>query len=119
MAIDWLTIPHWLPTRLNKMIGVHWATVQNLKRIDREMVAYYASSAGLRPATRRRQVSIELTLGPRQHGGDPDAYWKSLLDALVHAKVLRQDSHKWCQLGSVEFKRGDHQSTTIKLEDVP
>ncbi len=118
MATEKLTIPHWHPTRLNQMMGGHWSKGHRLKRVDRDLVASYASLSGLRPTTRRRQVSLELTLKPRQRAGDPDAYWKSLLDALVHAKVLHQDSHKWCQLGEVTFKRGPYESTTITLEDV-
>ncbi len=118
MAIEQMKIPYWHPTRLNKMIGVHWATVQKHKRIDRDIVALYAIALGLKPTSRRRQVSLEITLKPRQRGGDPDAYWKSLLDALVHAKLLRQDSHKWCQLGEITFERGSYESTTIRLEDV-
>jgi hypothetical protein len=55
-------------------------------------------------------------LGPRQRGADPDAYWKSLLDALVHAGLLVDDSPKWCELGPVRFERECRRKPAIQLE---
>jgi hypothetical protein len=48
----------------------------------------------------------------------PDSYWKSLLDALVHAGLLVDDNRQHVQLGEVEFERGTARATTITLEDL-
>jgi Holliday junction resolvase RusA-like endonuclease len=49
---------------------------------------------------------------------DPDASWKSVLDGLVHARMLIDDSRKWCKLGDVTFERGSERATTIQLTDI-
>jgi Holliday junction resolvase RusA-like endonuclease len=49
---------------------------------------------------------------------DPDASWKSVLDGLVHAHMLIDDSRKWCKLGDVTFERGSERATTIQLTDI-
>jgi hypothetical protein len=59
-----------------------------------------------------------LTLGPRQRGGDPDAYFKSVLDALVRAGLLIDDNRQGAELGDVTFARGLARRTEIVLEDV-
>lgn len=89
-----------------------------LKRADRNLVAGYARMAGIPWAMRRRQVDLMITLGPRQRGADPDAYWKSLNDALVKAHMLVDDSRQWVRLGPVEFERGPERSTMITLRDL-
>ena len=61
---------------------------KRLKKADREVVGLHARLSGIPPATGRRRVSLVLTLAPRQRGGDPDAYWKSTLDALTACGLL-------------------------------
>jgi len=112
-----LTVDGWHPARLNQLLA-HWAVRARLKRADREMVALHARLAGVPPATGKRRVSLVLTLGPRQRGGDPDAYWKSVLDALVHAGLLLDDNRQGVELGRVAFRRGEIKATRIVLEDV-
>jgi hypothetical protein len=113
-----LTIPDWQPHRLNQLLSCHWATRGRLKRQDREMIGTYALLAGIPKAKGKRRVSLLITLGPRQRGADPDAYWKSLLDALVHAGLLVHDSPKWCDLAPVRFQRGRRRQTAIRIEDL-
>jgi Holliday junction resolvase RusA-like endonuclease len=74
---------------------------------------------GVPPAAGKRRVSLTLTLAPRQRGADPDAYRKSLLDALTHAGMLLDDNRQGVELGPVQFIRGEHKATAILLEDVP
>jgi hypothetical protein len=103
------------------MDGNRWRR-HRLKKRDRQMIAGYLRLAGvILPLDRRaippRQVSLRVTLPP---GGqpDPDALFKSVNDALVQARALRDDSARWCQLGPVTFERGKALSTTIILEDL-
>jgi hypothetical protein len=113
-----LTIDGWHPARLNQWDGHHWRVRSRLKKKDRELVSLYAYLAGIPRATGRRRVSLRLTLAPRQRAGDPDAYWKSTLDALVHAGLLVDDNRQSVELGEVTFERGSIRRTAIVLEDV-
>jgi Holliday junction resolvase RusA-like endonuclease len=64
-------------------------------------------------------VSLRITLARGQRGPDPDAWWKSALDALVHAGLLTDDNRQGVELGPVEYDRGPHRKTVITLEDIP
>jgi hypothetical protein len=112
-----LTIDGWHPSTLNRLLGCHWGKRSRLKRSDREMIGWSARLAGTPPATGRRCVSLLLTLAPRQRAGDPDAYWKSILDGLVHAGLLLDDNRQNVELGAVVFGRGKTRATTIRLVD--
>lgn len=101
-----LTIPNWHPVRLNQLLGCHWARRGRLKRQDRNLVAVYARLGCIPQARGRRRVGLTLTMAPRQRCPDPDCFWKSLNDALVHAGLLVDDGPKWCELGRVRFQRG-------------
>lgn len=111
-------IDKWHPTRLNQLITCHWATAGKRKKHDQQIISLSVLGAAVPKATRRRRVSLEITLAPRQRAADPDAYWKSTLDALVKCGALVNDSRVWCELGPVEFQRGTVASTVIKLEDL-
>lgn len=108
-------IPNFHPTALNKLMGVHWSISHKRKKGDANIIrAYYHH---MKPATKKRLVSLTIVLGKGQRGCDPDAYFKSALDALVQAGQLVDDSPKWCELASVVFERGD-MATIIALEDM-
>jgi hypothetical protein len=113
-----LHIPSWHPARLNELLGCSWQRRHRLKKADRELVALYGKLARIPPATGRRRVCLHLVLGPGQRAGDPDAYWKSLLDALVACGLLVDDSRQWVELGEVTFSRGKARAAVITLEDV-
>ncbi len=111
-------VPNWHPTRLNDLLGVHWGTAHKRKQADKEMVAAYARMAGITLAKGKRRVRRIITLGPRQRGGDPDCFDKSLLDALVACGALKGDSKEWVELMPVEYATGDEKATTVLLEDI-
>lgn len=113
-----LTIPNWQPTRTNTLMNCHWATRARFKRNDAALVTVASHEAGIPVATGKRRVGLHLTLGPRQRAADPDAYWKSLLDALVHAGLLVDDNRQNVELSPVTFGRGHARATTITLEDL-
>jgi Holliday junction resolvase RusA-like endonuclease len=113
-----LTVDGWHPARLNQLMHCHWSARGRLKRADRQIVGLYARVARIPPATGKRRVSIEVILAPRQRAADPDAYWKSLLDGLVHAGLLLDDNRQSVELGSVTFRRGKEKATVVVLEDM-
>jgi hypothetical protein len=113
-----LTIPRWHPARLNEIMGRHWAIGHKRKRADAITIGWHAKASEIPHAEGRRRVSLVIVLGPRQRAGDPDAYWKSTLDGLVLAGLLRNDSSRWCELGTIEFRRGTEHATEIILEDL-
>jgi hypothetical protein len=112
-----LTVPNWHPARLNQWDGRHRSVRHRLKKADRVLLGWYARGARVPPARGKRRVSLVIVLGPRQRAPDPDSFWKSTLDALVVAGLLVGDSPRWCELGTVAFRRGPQRRTEIVLED--
>jgi hypothetical protein len=113
-----LVIPAWAPARLNQWDGRHWSVRARLKTFDRNMVATYALKAALPRATGKRRVTVTITLGASQRACDPDAYTKSLADALVHCGLLRNDSREWVEWMPFRFERGAERATAIELMDI-
>lgn len=113
-----ITIPHWHPTRINRMLGRHWSFGYRRKTLDKTVVAAWTFGRDIPAATGPRRVHLVLTLGKGQRAGDPDAYWKSLLDALVHCRLLVDDNRQHVTLDPIEFVRGKSPETTIVLEDI-
>jgi len=111
-------IPNWRPATLNSLMG-HWSKAHKLKKADREMIFAYCN--GLPRASGKRRVSLHITYGKGMRVCDPDAFWKSTLDALVQGKMLVDDSDKYVELGEVKQKRvakGVHMLTRITLQDI-
>src|SRR5262245_7019908 len=113
-----IRIPNWHPARLNGLMHCHWGTRSRRKRADRQVVSVYAKLCHVPKAKHRRRVDLCLTLGPRQRGGDPDAYLKSLLDGLVACGLLTDDNRQGVELGQVTFTRGSVLATEITLTDL-
>jgi hypothetical protein len=115
-----LIIPNWHPTALNVLMGGHWATAYRHKMADMNLICCYCLKHRIPLAQGPRQVDLLITLktGGRQRGCDADAYWKSTLDALVHARMLIDDKRLYCKLGDVTFDRGLERATTITLTDL-
>jgi hypothetical protein len=108
-------ISNWHPTPVNKIINSYWSIAHRLKKADKAMVYFYGKD--IPKAEGKRSVKLLITLGKGQHGCDPDAYNKSLLDALVYCGLLKNDSKELVELQPVEFKRGE-KATTIVLEEI-
>jgi hypothetical protein len=106
----------WQPQRLNDLMHCHWSKKNRLKKSDRDIVAYYAS--WIPKAVGKRRVTLTITLGPRQRGGDVDAWWKSTLDALVCCQLLRDDCKEWVELAPLVYERGPERATSLTLEDL-
>jgi hypothetical protein len=113
-----LEIPGWMPTRLNQMTGRHWAKGHRLKKHDKEIVAIAVAMGGVPAARCRRRVSLLIVLPKGQRAPDPDAFDKSLRDALVACGALKNDSAKWVQGDDPRFARGRELVSFVTLEDV-
>lgn len=115
-----IEIPRWHPTPLNKLLKAHWRERARLKRYDRDVVISHCLLENVPPATKKRRVSMTYIRGRGQVGPVPDvdALWKSLLDALVAASVICDDSHEWVEIAPVAFDRDKSSATIIELEDI-
>jgi hypothetical protein len=117
MATHTLTVPNWHPARVNELLG-HWRKAHRLKSADRNTVVLEAYRQGVPKARGKRRVHLEIVLGPGQRGADPDAFWKSSLDALVRAGLLVDDRKECVELAPVTFSRGERKATVITLTDL-
>ncbi len=121
-----LVIPGWVPPSLNMARGHHWSRSRDNTKAVAEMVAAYALKAGVplvsesyRPV---RRVLIDVT----KYGKlmDPDNLLKSLLDGLKLARLIVDDSAKWCVWSqpTMEQLKGPKQpkgwGTVIVIQDV-
>lgn len=111
-------ITGWHPAKVNQWDGRHWAVRSKLKKADRDTVFWAVRAFGVPAASGKRRVGLTIVLGPRQRAGDPDCYWKSLLDGLVAAGVLVDDNRQGVELEPVRFCRGKCKATIITIEDV-
>ncbi len=113
-----LLIPNWIPTPVNQLMSCHWATAGRRKAADKNLICAYCLTNRLPLAQGPRRVDLFLTLkGPgRPH--DPDAFWKSLLDGLVHARMLIDDDRRYSKQGDVEIEYGAKRQTVIVLTDL-
>lgn len=114
-----LTIVGWLPARLNEQLNNRWKKGR-LKKRDRQRVNVAARFAKLPRATVKRRVQFTLIFGKGVRQGDPDAYLKSGLDALVYAGLLRGDTFKDVETMPIRPGRTKdaHSITIIELQDL-
>jgi Holliday junction resolvase RusA-like endonuclease len=110
-----ITIPDYRPPSLNQYIGKHWSIGHKMKKQCKELVLAY--SRHIPAATGRRSVQMHVVLGKGMRQHDADNTQKLILDALVHAGMLVDDSPKWVEFLGVTYERGVHQ-TIISLEDL-
>lgn len=115
--INKLRISRWRPALLNELTG-NYHKANRLKKVDRNMIGYYCLFNRIPVATGRREVSVHIVQAPSDRATDADAYWKSTLDALVHAKMLIDDRDEWCEQGKVTFEKGNERETVITLTDL-
>jgi Holliday junction resolvase RusA-like endonuclease len=103
---------------LNKLLTRNWRAAYGRKKQDREMVAIAALASGIPKAIGKRRIELEVILGPRQRGCDPDSYWKSLLDSLKHAGMIVDDSKNYVVLEPVKYIRGKTAQMRVYLSDI-
>lgn len=112
-----LTLEGFLPHSVNQLVGGHWGQGAQAKGADMLRIRLECVAQGIERARGRRRLSVVFV----QRMGrlaDPDNRLKILLDGLVAAGVLIDDSQEWLQLGTVEVIRGPGKSTRCILEDI-
>lgn len=105
----------WHPTHLNKLMKAHYYRANAMKRSDRAIIAHYCKD--IPKAQKKRFIGLIIELGYRQRGADVDAYQKSLLDGLVHAGVIKDDSKEWVEIYPVQYVRGTEAATIIRISE--
>jgi hypothetical protein len=120
VAGDWqvLILDGIQPPTLNQLMRGRIRDRIRLGKAFRAIVIGMARNQGLVPAKGKRRVNICVTLPKGKRAPDPDALYKSVGDSLVKAGLLKGDSYRWVQWGTVEFLRGSELSTSIYLEDL-
>ena len=112
-----MEIPGWHPVELNKLIG-HRMKTASLKKHDCKIVCDAVVAYGIPRATVKRKLDLTLIYTAGDRTRDKDAYWKSLLDALVHSGALFNDSRHWVDYDKPRYARGDVKTTFITLQEM-
>lgn len=112
-----LVIDGWHPATLNQLLAGRWQAAR-LKKVDRHIVAAYFALSRIPMAKGKRRVQFTITLAPKMRAADPDAYFKSALDAMTKCGAILDDNRQSIDLGPMLFDRGPRKRTTITLEDI-
>lgn len=114
-----VTIPDFLPLSINEMLRMKPGHRSRVLKAEGELVAGYFIQARIPHATTKRRVHLTFAApeGRGEKVGDPDARLKSLLDYLVRAGALVDDSAKWVETPPPTLERGKKR-TVIVLEDI-
>ena len=111
-----IQVNNWHPHTLNKLMKAHYHAANRMKSGDAQMIAAYARIARVPKAVGRRKLEIKIQATGKF--ADPDAYYKSVNDALVTLGYLKDDSSKWVEITPTTFVRGKSKATTIILTDL-
>lgn len=113
-----LNLDGWLPTTLNQLMRLHHHARNRRLKGDADLIAVEAQYQDIPKATGKRRVSITIRQRKGVKTADPDAYLKSLLDALVSCQALVDDSGEWCEIGSVRYEVSERKGLVVELEDI-
>jgi Holliday junction resolvase RusA-like endonuclease len=97
-------------------MGGHWSNRGKLKNAD--FMQIWTATRSIPAATQKRLVDIKVYISGSGRSPDPDNLCKSLLDGLVKAKLLKDDSATWCYCNPPEIIRGIQKGTEIFLQDI-
>lgn len=109
-------IQDWHPTTLNKLLSLHWSRAGKLKKADKAVIWPY--SFGIPNAEGKKSVEIIITLAGPGRSPDPDAYLKTVGDALVACGKLKDDNIHGVEWLPVKLERGKRKATKIVLRDM-
>lgn len=102
-----LVLPRWRPPLQNEYRGRHWSVAHRLRCTATDILAAHALQQRVPRATGRRRLTLSVRLAPRQKRWDRDASDKLLLDALINAGLLIDDSDRGLDgRMEVDFHRG-------------
>jgi hypothetical protein len=114
-----LHIPGWRPALDNELFRLHWSRRLSRKRHDAQVLATAALALGVPRATGPRRLGV--TIYGRYHRGavpDDPAPYKSLLDGLVHAGLLVDDSAEYLELVWPPHYLPGPRATHLTLEEI-
>lgn len=125
-------IPNFLPTPLNQLMRMNRHKRNRILKSEYDLIAVY--SRDVPKAKAKRRVILRLTLQPevrrRDSRGksiildgadkerDDDGCFKGVLDGLVKAGMLVDDSRRWVERAPAEYEIGEQRKTTLTLEDM-
>lgn len=114
-----VTILGWHPAPLNQLLGNRFKR-HRLKTADALMLGSHLKSAGVHAAAGRRKVRYTLVFAKGQRACDPDAYDKSLLDALQTCRAITNDNIQAVDADKPDFERPgvSRHATRIIIEDL-
>lgn len=112
-----ITIPDYLPPSLNELMHCHWRTKHKLKKECLEFVAHYGRH--VLPAVGKRRVLLTYLRTVCHKEMDPDNAKKAILDALVKAGILGNDTEEWVECPDPVQSRSSRNETTIVIEELP
>jgi len=113
-----IEIENWTPHTLNKLMGCHYRQAARYKASDTQVIGVYAKKTNTPKAQGKRHMTLEVVKAGAGRLADPDAYFKSVLDALVRIGLLRDDSSHWVEWSQPIIRRGKETKTIITLEDI-
>jgi Holliday junction resolvase RusA-like endonuclease len=117
-AAPWiLEIPGYLPLSLNRLMRSRKLRMSEPKRAA-EHFGIARLVFNVPKATGKRRVSLVFTVAKGKPKPDPDNLVKVVLDGLVKAGVLVDDSDEWCELGGIKLQTGQHPKTMAIVEDL-
>ena len=112
-------IPDWHPTRLNEIRGRHAMVAHRRRKADTQFWRAYCHLAGVPKAKGKRRLTLTIGTDKGKQAGDPDAYWKLLLDSLKGLQLLVDDSSKWVELTPLQVSPGTGKATTLIIQELP
>ncbi len=112
-----LEIPGYLPLSLNRLMRSRKLRMSEPKRAA-DHFTLAALVFRVPKATGKRRVSLVFTVQKGKPKPDPDNLVKVVLDGLVKAGVLVDDSDEWCQLGGIRMEVGKHPKTMAIVEEM-
>lgn len=124
------TIRRWKPTSLNKLLRMHRQQQAAILKADKAVVLAEAHNAHTRagcPIPKamggRREVRVDFVAGSWGAMPDGDNALKALLDGLVGAGLLTDDSFRYCRFGGMDGRVDvalfrEQVDTTITLTDI-
>lgn len=118
--IQTLTIDGWQPKPLNVLMRQQRHVRNRALKSDAQVIGAEARSQRITRASGRRSVSLVIRYCQRTGAGDvdPDALWKSLLDGMCAAGLLKGDCRRWLDLGPVEHEAAERPGIVVVIRDL-
>lgn len=114
-----IDIPDWHPHLLNELLTAHRMKAARMKKEDADFFAAYGFNAGVPKAKVKRWVRCTFFGWHSGRRPDPDAFFKSTLDGLVQARLLVDDSGKWCEWERPRIIPSKERRTVVELSESP